>query len=252
MLVSGQSIYVGSSSISKVYQGDDLIWPSTPPTPTPVVTGEGYYYWYKSSTNESIDTIVANFDSLKQQGTFSSASTTFSFDAYGDKTRTTVCIAIPQPKGLKSVIATGSTQMDITSLFYENDPKDITIDGISYRLYYKSALWPSNMYSVTADTSMEYLTLDIVSGGTITWVVGNSTGPQKTIYYSKNNGEWTPITSSYTNAPILMLIGGIYYDSREIHTGREMDFRILAAILVSWALRHILMCTEILTVLQIQ
>lgn len=34
MLVSGQSIYVGSSEISKVFQGDDLIWSKgTPPAP---------------------------------------------------------------------------------------------------------------------------------------------------------------------------------------------------------------------------
>lgn len=35
MLVSGQSIYVGSSAITQVYQGADLIWSTTPPPSEP-------------------------------------------------------------------------------------------------------------------------------------------------------------------------------------------------------------------------
>lgn len=35
MLVSGQSIYIGSSAITAVYQGADLIWPTTPPPTEP-------------------------------------------------------------------------------------------------------------------------------------------------------------------------------------------------------------------------
>lgn len=199
MLVTGSSIYVGSSLISKVYQGNDLIWPNgTPPGPSPAITGNGYYYYYKSLTDEDIDWIADNFDNLKIQGPSSENTNNFSFNAYGDGSASKLCIAIPMPKGLTKVIA---NSQDITQNFYNNSPKDIVIDGISYRLYYYRALFQSETFFVTSDTSMEYLTLDIVSGGTITWVVGNSTGPQKTIYYSKNNGEWTPITSSYTNAP---------------------------------------------------
>lgn len=35
MLVSGNSIYVGDSAITKVYQGEDLVWPTTPPPSEP-------------------------------------------------------------------------------------------------------------------------------------------------------------------------------------------------------------------------
>ena len=46
----------------------------------------------------------------------------------------------------------------------------------------------------------DYLTLDVLTGGTIMWVARNSVA--KTISYSINNGEWTEITATAAGAPI--------------------------------------------------
>ena len=51
------------------------------------------------------------------------------------------------------------------------------------------------------DYSKDYLTLDVVSGGTIMWKAKN--GVAKTISYSKDDGQnWTEITASSTGTPI--------------------------------------------------
>lgn len=50
MLISGGSIYVGDSAITKVYQGEDLVWPTTPTPSEPdwltftVVSGGTIYF----------------------------------------------------------------------------------------------------------------------------------------------------------------------------------------------------------------
>ena len=51
------------------------------------------------------------------------------------------------------------------------------------------------IYNPTHDYSTDYLTFEIISGGTVAW---NSigTGQSKTIEYSLNNGVWTSITAS--------------------------------------------------------
>lgn len=50
------------------------------------------------------------------------------------------------------------------------------------------------------DYSKEYLTFDVLTGGTINWVKHNSNAPSITISYSINNGNWIEITSDYSAA----------------------------------------------------
>lgn len=60
-------------------------------------------------------------------------------------------------------------------------------------------------YNPTHDYSKDYLTFDVLTGGTIMWVARNNVA--KTISYSKNNGAWTEITASSTGTPINVNVG---------------------------------------------
>lgn len=52
-------------------------------------------------------------------------------------------------------------------------------------------------YNPNHDYSLDYLTFNVISSGTITWKANSSSTETKTISYSLNNGEtWTNITSS--------------------------------------------------------
>ena len=63
------------------------------------------------------------------------------------------------------------------------------------------------IYDPTHDYSKDYLTLRVLSNGTIGWnSVG--TGSAKTVQYSKNNGTWTSITASSTMS-IPVVIGDV-------------------------------------------
>ena len=58
MLVSGGSIYVGDSAITKVYQGEDLIWPTTPTPSEPdwltlTIVKEGEIYFKNRISGDS-------------------------------------------------------------------------------------------------------------------------------------------------------------------------------------------------------
>ena len=52
-----------------------------------------------------------------------------------------------------------------------------------------------------------YLTFDIKSDGNITWKMGSSSATAKTISYSKNDGEWTDITSTTSGVSIPVVTG---------------------------------------------
>lgn len=55
-------------------------------------------------------------------------------------------------------------------------------------------------YNPTHDYSKDYLTFDVLTGGTIMWKANNNV--TRTISYSINNGEWTEITSVSSGTPI--------------------------------------------------
>ena len=60
-------------------------------------------------------------------------------------------------------------------------------------------------YTPTHDYSKDYLTFDVLTGGTILWKANNNV--TKTISYSVNNGEWTQITSASAGAAINVSVG---------------------------------------------
>ncbi len=54
----------------------------------------------------------------------------------------------------------------------------------------------------------QYLTFEIISGGTIEWKCSSVNYPERTIYYSLNNGAWTPITASYEDDSSILVSSG--------------------------------------------
>ena len=140
MLVLGESIYVGNSAITQVYQGDNLIWPAA--------SGDGYYYYYQSPSGMTNEQALAAFNDNKQIGPVASSTTQFSFYIYarysggtGQRVASVVCFAIPVQTGtLGSITSTWSGQQDITSLFI-NSYNIVYIDNIPYYLYYHRGVW---------------------------------------------------------------------------------------------------------------
>lgn len=58
------------------------------------------------------------------------------------------------------------------------------------------------------DYSKDYLTLDIVDGGTLQWKRTNSQVPEKTIQYRINGGSWNTVTSSLSNDTVFNVNSG--------------------------------------------
>lgn len=64
------------------------------------------------------------------------------------------------------------------------------------------------IYSHTHDYSQDYLTLNVLTGGTIVWKCVGSTTSAKTISYSVDNGQnWSAITSTSAGVPISVNAG---------------------------------------------
>jgi len=80
-----------------------------------------------------------------------------------------------------------------------------TVKAIAYATNYSNSAvvtWPH-------DYSGDYLTLDIITGGTLLWKAEGSDAT-KTIEYSiNNNEEWTSITSTSNGAPITVASGDV-------------------------------------------
>lgn len=58
----------------------------------------------------------------------------------------------------------------------------------------------------------QYLTIEVISGGTISWKKSNNSTPSKTVYYSKDGGTtWTSITSTSAGTSINVSAGDIIY-----------------------------------------
>lgn len=137
MLVLGESIYVGNSAITQVYQGNNLIWPAE--------TGVGYYCYYQASTDMSVEEALAAFENNRNIGPDASTANSFGFPIHyagsAPQYGYVVCFAIPVQKGtLGSITGNWSGQQDITSLFI-NSYNIVYLDNIPYYLYYHRAIW---------------------------------------------------------------------------------------------------------------
>lgn len=78
------------------------------------------------------------------------------------------------------------------------------------KMYLNGALIYQNITKTPEkDYSKEYLTFDIISGGTIIWRKNNRNSPSVTISYSINNGNWVDITSNTgSSAPTISVNTG--------------------------------------------
>lgn len=84
---------------------------------------------------------------------------------------------------------------------------DTVIEAYSYLDQEQSIIvMDTCIYDPVHDYSLDYLTFNVVSGGTIAWTALGS-GYARTIEYSINNGTWTSITSAATPATITVVAG---------------------------------------------
>lgn len=142
MLVSGGSIYVGDSVISSVYQGDDLIWPITePPTPS-----SGNCIWFVDDPHSSWVTpqYIANRFAQGKGIKAGHSLNMYHFNFYLQdvyKSGSTIYFALPSETVFstitaKKIVPETGQEIDITSYFLQNNPIDLVINGIAYKLYY--------------------------------------------------------------------------------------------------------------------
>ena len=148
MLVLGESIYVGNSAITQVYQGNNLIWPAA--------SGDSYYYYYQSPGGMSIQEAIEAFYYGRNIGPIASSTTQFDFlvqTKYNGSLRTSsvACFAIPQHKEATRVI---DNKQDITPKF---NKLDVVLDGIPYYLYYYNAVWVTTNILVYTEPCFYYL-----------------------------------------------------------------------------------------------
>lgn len=81
------------------------------------------------------------------------------------------------------------------------------------------------IYNPEQDYSKEYLTLKVISGGTIAWTAAG-TGYNRSIQYSLNNGTWTTITASSPGATINVSDGDVvkFKGTNSTYAGSNADY----------------------------
>lgn len=88
--------------------------------------------------------------------------------------------------------------------------------AITYVYQGDDLIWP---IVPPTPVSGDYLTFEIISGGTINWKTENSTATKRTISYSLNGGAWTDITSSFSGTSLNVSSG-----DRILFKGTRRDY----------------------------
>ena len=83
---------------------------------------------------------------------------------------------------------------------------ELTLGGNAQEMKFRMAVvpWAETLVAPTAEFTgslNQHLTFEIINDGTITWKCSNAS-IAKTIYYRKNGGEWTELTSTTAGATI--------------------------------------------------
>ena len=176
------------------------------------INQEEIYVLYESPISISADTIFHAFSELNGE-----SSTTVTVTCiYDDELKAPAIICDGEEVTITcltpgAIIHYKLNQDEIYSL-YEN-PFAITADTVVHAYSEFSGetstvVTETCIYSHTHDYSQDYLTLNVLTGGTIVWKCVGSTTSAKTISYSVDNGQnWSAITSTSAGVPISVNAG---------------------------------------------
>lgn len=181
---SNCTVYIGDTEVSAIYVGTTQIYPNS--TPVTVLTAI------------TLDNLTWVTDIPATGGTATSANCSFTVTGYYSDGTTGNVTSQATITGSLVVASTTSTTRDNVGTLTLTASYDGYTDSSSVSVYQAAA---------TIDYTKEYLTFEIISGGTIYWTAG-ANASTKTIYYSKDDFVTsTGITSSTGGTAILVNAG---------------------------------------------
>ena len=177
VLVKSDNIYFEDTRVNKMYLNGALIY------------------------RNLIPTVV--FDVDESSETIAYTGGTFSFTVNANKLRT-----IASPEWVTLSKTSGYSTNTITATVGPNEDTQRT-GTITVSCNNTSKTISLTQSAAPHDYSKDYLTLNILTGGTIMWRKNNRQSPSVTISYSINNGNWVDITSDTgSSAPTIIVYEG--------------------------------------------
>ena len=182
--IKSDNIYLGDTSVKKMYLNGALIFQN---------------FTFTKVTAITLDNLVWTTNIPASGGTATKDNCTYSVTAYySDGTTSDVT---------SEATITGSQVIPSTNLEEVHSAGTLTLTA-SYSGFSATGNVTVYQEAATSDFSKEPLTFNILSDGTINWTA-NSTAIRKTIEYKVNNGEWASITSNTSSsAPTITVSSG--------------------------------------------
>ena len=170
-LIKSDNIYLGDTSVKKMYLNGALIFQN---------------FTFAKVTAITLDNLVWTTNIPASGGTATKDNCTYSVTAYYSD-GTTVDVT-------SEATITGSQVIPSTNIGEVHSAGTLTLTA-SYSGLTATGSVTVYQEAATSDFSKEPLTFNILSVGTINWTASNSS-LNKTIEYKLNNGEWVSITSN--------------------------------------------------------
>ena len=183
-LIKSDNIYLGDTSVKKMYLNGALIFQN---------------FTFMKVTAITLDNVVWTTNIPASGGTATKDNCTYSVTAYySDGTTSDVT---------SEATITGSQVIPSTNIEEVHSAGTLTLTA-SYRGFTATGNVTVYQEAATSDFSKEPLTFNILSAGTINWTASDAS-IAKTIDYKLNNGVWTSITSNTSSsAPTINVVKG--------------------------------------------
>ena len=181
-LIKSDNIYLGDTSVKKMYLNGALIFQN---------------FTFTKVTAITLDNLVWTTNIPASGGTATKENCTYSVTAYySDGTTSDVT---------SEATITGSQVIPSTNLEEVHSAGTLTLTA-SYSGFTSTGSVTVYQEAVISDFSKEPLTFNILSDGTINWTASDAS-IAKTIDYKLNNGAWVSITSTMEGAKITVNSG---------------------------------------------
>ncbi len=177
-------VYLGDEELS-VYIGDELIYPLN----------------FGTLTAITLTNLTWVTDIPYSGGTGTSANCSYIITGYYDSGKTRKLNRFSVVDGEITASSTTSSTRDLVGTLVLT----ATCSGLS-----ATGSVDAYQEAYVVDYSTHYMTMRVISGGTIEWLMGQSAGSARVIEYSKDNGaNWTSITSTTQGAQIQVSVGDV-------------------------------------------